>query len=195
MKDDAVPVVCPTRKSHFGLQDKLKNELDSMEAKQVICRVTEPSNWVHSLVCVGKPNGKLRVCLDPEAFNDIIKRPYYPMRMSGANYFSVLDMTKGYWAVRLDNPSSMLRDESFNIRSVAGYICGGGGCIFWPSTWGGGGRKQINLGAGVGGGGIYFLYFLWHTGNLFFIKNVSASGGFATGHPPHYSYIFSFYSF
>ena len=116
MKDDAVPVVCPTRKNHFDLQDKLKNELDSMEAKQVICRVTEPSNWVHSLVCVGKPNGKLRVCLDPEAFNDIIKRPYYPMRsiddiisqMSGANYFSVLDKTKGYWAIRLDNPSSML---------------------------------------------------------------------------------------
>lgn len=116
MKDDAVPVVCPTRKVPFGLQDKLKAELDSMEAKHVICRVTEPSNWVHSLVCVEKPNGKLRVCLDPKALNDNIQRPYYPMRsidditsqLSGANYFSVLDATKGYWAIRLDKPSSML---------------------------------------------------------------------------------------
>ena len=116
MKDDALPVVCPTRKVPFGLQDKLKTELDSMEAKQVICSVTEPSNLVHSLVCVEKPNGKLRVCLDPKALNDNIKRPYYPMRsiddiisqLSGANYFSVLDATKGYWAIRLDKPSSML---------------------------------------------------------------------------------------
>ncbi|MEW8548052.1 MAG: RNase H-like domain-containing protein [Candidatus Thiodiazotropha sp.] len=116
LKDDAVPVVCPVRKVPFGLQDKLKAELDSMEAKQVICRVTEPSSWVHSLVCVEKPNGKLRVCLDPKALNDNIQRPYYPMRsidditsqLSGAKYFSVLDATKGYWAIRLDKPSSML---------------------------------------------------------------------------------------
>ena len=116
MKDDAVPVVCPTRKVSFGLQDKLKTELDSMEAKQVICRVTEPSNWVHSLVCVEKPYGKLRLCLDPMALNDNVKSPYfYPMRsidditsqLSGANYFSVFDATKGYWAIRLDKPSSM----------------------------------------------------------------------------------------
>ena len=51
----------------------------------------------------------------------------------------------------------MLRDESFNIRSGAGYICGGWGRTFWPSTLGG--RKQIILGAGVGGGGYIFLYF------------------------------------
>ena len=116
LKDDAVPVVCPARKVPFGLQDKLKAELESMEAKQIICKVTEPSSWVHSLVCVEKANGKLRVCLDPKALNDNIQRPHYPMRsidditsqLSGAKYFSVMDATKGYWSVRLDRRSSML---------------------------------------------------------------------------------------
>ena len=35
-----------------------------MEAKGIICKVTEPTEWVNSLICVEKPNGKLRVCLD-----------------------------------------------------------------------------------------------------------------------------------
>ena len=116
LKDGAVPVVCPARKVPFGLQDKLKAELESMEAKQIICKVTEPSSWVHSLVCVEKANGKLRVCLDPKALNDNIQRPHYPMRsidditsqLSGAKYFSVMDATKVYWSVRLDRRSSML---------------------------------------------------------------------------------------
>ena len=116
LKEDAVPVVCPPRKVPFGLQDKLKAELESMEAKQVICKVTEPTSWVNSLVCVEKPNGQLRVCLDPKALNDNIKRPYYPMRtidditsqLHGAKYFSVLDATKGYWSIQLDRPSSLL---------------------------------------------------------------------------------------
>ena len=116
LKEDAVPVVCPPRKVPFGLQDKLKAELESMEAKQVICKVTEPTSWVNSLVCVEKPNGQLRVCLDPKALNDNIRRPYYPMRtidditsqLHGAKYFSVLDATKGYWSIQLDKPSSLL---------------------------------------------------------------------------------------
>ncbi|MCG8048271.1 MAG: RNase H-like domain-containing protein [Candidatus Thiodiazotropha endolucinida] len=116
LKDDAIPVVCPARKVPFGLQDKLKAELDSMVAKQVICRVTEPTSWVNSIVCVEKPNGKLRICLDPKALNDNIKRPYYPMRsidditsqLSGAKYFSVMDSKKAYWSIRIDKVSSMI---------------------------------------------------------------------------------------
>lgn len=116
LKENAVPTVCPPRKVPFGLQDKLKAELDSMEAKGIICKVKEPTGWVNSLICVKKPNGKLRVCLDPKALNDNIRRPHYPMRtidditskLSGAKYFSVLDATKGYWSIRLNEKSSYL---------------------------------------------------------------------------------------
>ena len=116
LKENAIPVVCPPRKVPFGLQDKLKEELDSMESKQIICKVTEPTSWVNSLVCVEKPNGKIRICLDPKALNDNIRRPHYPMRsidditakLAGAKYFSVLDATKGYWSICLDQESSFL---------------------------------------------------------------------------------------
>ena len=116
LKENAIPVVCPPRKVPFGLQDKLKEELDSMESKQIICKVTEPTSWVNSLVCVEKPNGKIRICLDPKALNDTIRRPHYPMRsidditakLAGAKYFSVLDATKGYWSICLDQESSFL---------------------------------------------------------------------------------------
>ena len=112
LKENAMPVV----QVPFGLQDKLKEELDSMESKQIICKVTEPTSWVNSLVCVEKPNGKIRICLDPKALNDNIRRPHYPMRsidditakLAGAKYFSVLDATKGYWSICLDQESSFL---------------------------------------------------------------------------------------
>ena len=117
LKKDAIPVVCPPRKTPFGLREKLKTELDSMESKQIICKVTEPTEWVNSLVCVEKQStGKLRVCLDPKALNENIQRPYYPLRsidditskLHGAKYFSVLDATKGYWSIKLDDHSSYL---------------------------------------------------------------------------------------
>lgn len=92
-----------------------KNELKSMEDKGIIQKVTRPTDWVNSLVCVEKPStGKLRVCLDPKALNDNIMRPHYPMRtkedvtnqLTGAKYFSVLDATKGYWSIKLTGESS-----------------------------------------------------------------------------------------
>jgi hypothetical protein len=77
LKENAVPVVCPPRKVPFRLRDKLKKELDSIESKQIICKVTEPTNWVNSLVCVEKlSTGKF----DPKALNENIQRPYYPLR-------------------------------------------------------------------------------------------------------------------
>ena len=51
------------------LKDRLKDELKKMEETGVIIKVTEPTDWVSSLVVVEKPKGKLRVCLDPRDLN------------------------------------------------------------------------------------------------------------------------------
>jgi hypothetical protein len=87
-----------------------------MEKTGVITRVDEPTEWVNSLVVVEKPNGQLRLCLDPRDLNKAIKREHYQLptfeeistRLCGANNFTKLDANKGYWQIPLDKDSSML---------------------------------------------------------------------------------------
>ena len=87
-----------------------------MEKLKVIERVYEPTEWVNSMVTVVKPNGKLRICIDPRNLNKAIKREHYPMktieeiasRMPNATTFPVLDASSGFWQVKLDDPSSKL---------------------------------------------------------------------------------------
>ena len=79
-KDNAKPVIDAPRRIPHALKEKLKIELDKIVEQDVIERVTEPTDWVSSLVVVEKSNGKLRVCLDPRNLNKEIKRPHYTMR-------------------------------------------------------------------------------------------------------------------
>ncbi len=110
----AKPVVHPPRRVPVALRDRLKQELDSMEDKSIIAKVTEPTDWVSSMVVVEKPKtGKLRVCIDPHDLNKAILRPHYPMRtledvlpdLSGSQYYSKLDTKSAYWTCQLSDSS------------------------------------------------------------------------------------------
>ena len=89
-----------------------------MEKHGIIANVTEPTDWVNSMVVVHKPNGDLRVCLDPTDtdLNKAIKRPFYPFptlddvtsKLSGSRHFSLLDARSGYWQIKLSDESSYL---------------------------------------------------------------------------------------
>ncbi|XP_051988677.1 uncharacterized protein LOC127648113 [Xyrauchen texanus] len=88
-----------------------------MENLDVIEKVTEPRQWVSSMVTVWKPEKqKIRICMDPKDLNAAIEREHYPMRtiekvmarMAGAKVFSTLDAQCGYWQVKLDKESSAL---------------------------------------------------------------------------------------
>lgn len=61
--DTVTPVIHPPRKVPVALRDKVKTELQRMEQLGVIARQDEPTDWVHSLVTVRKPN-KIRLCID-----------------------------------------------------------------------------------------------------------------------------------
>ncbi|XP_033731746.1 uncharacterized protein K02A2.6-like [Pecten maximus] len=110
------PVVHPPRRVPVALRDKLSKELVRMESTGVIEKVDEPSDWVNSMVLVEKPNGKLRICLDPKDLNGAIKREHFPLptsdevssRLSGAKFFSKLDASSGFWQIPLDEESSRL---------------------------------------------------------------------------------------
>ena len=66
------------------------------------------------MVVITKPNRKLRICIDPQDLNKVIKHEYYPMRtieeiatqMPNKNFLCFIDASSGYWQVQLDPESA-----------------------------------------------------------------------------------------
>ena len=115
--DDMIePVRQPVRRIPVAMKPKLKDELARLQKIGVIKPVDTPTDWVSSLVVVKKPNGKLRVCIDPKPLNKALKRSHYPLPviddllpdLSKAKVFSVCDVKNGFWHVELDEASSYL---------------------------------------------------------------------------------------
>lgn len=76
--DPAVqPVINPPQRIPLSLQDKLYEELKHMVKMKIIEPVQEPTDWVSNIVAVEKPDGTLRICLDPRDLNKAFKRPHY----------------------------------------------------------------------------------------------------------------------
>ena len=102
----------------LSLQEDIKRELDAMESKGIIMKLKkgEPTAWVNSLVYSRKPNGQLRIRLDPKDLNKAIRRENHVIptleeilpKLAGAKFFSIEDAKCGYWNVNLDLESSYL---------------------------------------------------------------------------------------
>lgn len=113
---DAKPVCMPPRPIPLAKQEPVKKELDRMVAEGIIVPETEPSEWCSPILIRTKPNGAIRVCLDPKYLNQYLRRPLYPLpnidtvfqRVQGAKIFTKLDLTQGFWHIRLDEESSRL---------------------------------------------------------------------------------------
>ena len=67
------PLVYAPWKIALSLQGKLEKELEEMVRQGIIAPVEGHSDWVSSLVIRGKPNGSLRICLDPKDLSKTIK--------------------------------------------------------------------------------------------------------------------------
>ncbi|XP_060855321.1 uncharacterized protein LOC132933002 [Metopolophium dirhodum] len=99
LKDNFVPIACATRKIPFSLEEPLKKELNKLCDLQIIEKVEEFTEWVHPIVIAKKPNGAIRICLDPQNLNKVIQREYFQIptveeilkQLAGAKVFSTLD--------------------------------------------------------------------------------------------------------
>ena len=82
--DSPTPVVHPPRTVPVHILPLYKAELEKMIGDDIITEVTEPTDWVNSIVCNVKdtPDGKkkVRLCLDPKDLNKNIRREHFYIR-------------------------------------------------------------------------------------------------------------------
>ena len=113
MQEGSTPVRKPARKVPLALHEKFKQEIDSMVKAGILKEVTPEMStleWLNSFVIIKKPNGNLRVCLDPTDLKKHIIHPVCNMRTSeeiidmlkGSVYFAVFNNIKYFFHVSLD---------------------------------------------------------------------------------------------
>ncbi|XP_036327169.1 uncharacterized protein LOC118739769 [Rhagoletis pomonella] len=116
LKEGSIPTVDASRRIPFSLYEPLKRELKRMMDINVIEPVEGTTEWVSSIVIVTKPNGNLRICLDPKNLNKAIVIPRFSLptveecksKMFGSRIFSTLDASSGFWMIPLNEESSKL---------------------------------------------------------------------------------------
>ncbi|XP_067947479.1 uncharacterized protein [Watersipora subatra] len=117
-RDDAKPVALhiPYEVSMPRLQI-VKKQLDDIERKEVISKVTVPTDWCAGMVQVPKADqNQIRICADFTNLNKAVRRNTYPStsvdsslaKISGAKFMSKLDANSGYYQIPLSDESRLL---------------------------------------------------------------------------------------
>ena len=117
--DPNVPsVVQPPRKIPSAMVKPLKKEIDRMLSLGVIQKldINEAIDWCHNLVLVHKPNGKLRVCLDPCTTNKALRFNVHNAKtfqditssIRSVKKVSKIDVNSGFWTFPMDPDSQLL---------------------------------------------------------------------------------------
>ena len=118
-KQNGMPIQKPPRKVPIAMREQFKKELSSMEDQGIISKFDSQDispEWLNSFVIVKKPNGTLRICLDPTDLNKEIVHPVCNSqtiddvveKLCDAKYFAVFDTPKGFFHVPLDQESKLL---------------------------------------------------------------------------------------
>ncbi len=102
------PIRQPLRRSSPEKRLEIERQVTELLDKRLI----EPSDspWSSPVVLVSKKDGSKRLCLDYRKLNECTVKDAYPLpriddsldALSGAKYFSTLDLASGYWQVELD---------------------------------------------------------------------------------------------
>jgi hypothetical protein len=86
-------------------EEELQRQLQSLLDQGIIEYSTSP--WAAPVVLVLKKDGTLRLCIDFRRLNDITLKDSFPLpriddtldKLSGAKYFTTLDLESGYWQI------------------------------------------------------------------------------------------------
>ena len=80
---NVAPTVMPPHRVPVALKEKLKNELDRLTQSKAISPIQEPTDWVSSMIAAKKPDGNIRLCIDPHYLSLALKRSHYPLPVIG----------------------------------------------------------------------------------------------------------------
>ena len=111
------PVHAPRRRIPVARVQRVNEALERLCEDGVIAPVTQPTDWLSNMLIKEKPNGNLRICIDPsQTINRAIKRPIYTIptieeklpHLTKAKVFTIVDVSEAFHNVVLDEPSSPL---------------------------------------------------------------------------------------
>ena len=110
------PATHARRKVPIESKEGIDKELDYLIEEEIITEQVEPTPWVSSVTFLRKPNGEVRVCLDPSNLNKVIIREHYkPMmveeiahELAGVTVYTKADALKAFLQIHLTHEASLL---------------------------------------------------------------------------------------
>ena len=110
------PVTHARRKVPIESKEAIDKELDYLIEEEIITEQVEPTPWVSSVTFPRKPNGEVRVCLDPSNLNKAIIREHHkPMmveeiahELAAATVYTKADALKAFLQIHLTHEASLL---------------------------------------------------------------------------------------
>ena len=112
------PVTHARRKVPIESKEAIDKELDYLIEEEIITEQVEPTPWVSSVTFPMKPNGEVRVCLDPSNLNKAIIREHHkPMteeeiahELEGATVYTKANALKAFLQITPHTRSISLDD-------------------------------------------------------------------------------------
>ena len=111
------PVHVPLRRVPAVKLDLVNEELKRFCEEGIIRPVTQRTDWLSNMLVKGKPNGKLRICIDPasQTINNAIKRPKCTIPtieeklpwLTKVKVFPIVNVTEAFHTIVLDEKSSL----------------------------------------------------------------------------------------
>ena len=110
------PATHARRKVPIKSKEAIDKELDYLIEEEIITEQVEPTPWVSSVTFPRKPNGEVRVCLDPSNLNQAIIREHHkPMtveeiahELAGATVYTKANALKAFLQIHLTYEASLL---------------------------------------------------------------------------------------
>ena len=121
------PAMHARRKVPIESKEAIDKELDYLIEEEIITEQVEPTPWVSSVTFPMKPNGEVRVCLDPSNLNKAIIREHHkPMtveeiahELAGATVYTKANALKAFLQIHLTHKASLL----MTFNSHQGCLC------------------------------------------------------------------------